>query len=62
MIVRILWVQTEADLTLRTLMEIMLRMVTTTSTELPIASNMAIRTNERIMEDVLLNHNQHLPE
>ena len=62
MIVRILWVQTEADLTLRTLMEIVLRMVTTTSTEFPISSNPALRTTKRIMEDVLLNRSQNLPE
>ena len=42
MIVRILGVQAEADLTLRTLMEIVLRMVTTTLTKLPIPSNTAL--------------------
>ena len=62
MIVRILWVQTEADVTLRTLMKVVLRMVTTTSTELPISSNTAFRTTKRIMEDVLLNRCQNLPE
>ena len=62
MIVRILWVQTEADLTLRTLMKVVLRMVTTTSTEFPIPSNTTLRTTERIMKDVLLNRGQHLPE
>ena len=62
MIVRILWVQAEADLTLQTLMKIMLRVVTTTFTKLPIPSNPTFRTTKRIMEDVLLNHGQHLPE
>ena len=55
MIVRILWVQTEADLTLQTLMKIMLRVVMTTFTKLPIPSNTTLRTPKRIMEDVLLN-------
>ena len=62
MIVRILWVQAEADLTLQTLMKIVLRVVTTTLTELPIPSNTTLRTTKRIMEDVLLNRCQHLPE
>src|ERR1700743_1597269 len=62
MIVRILWVQAEADLTLRTLMKIVLRVISTTSTKLPITSNTTFRTTERIMEDVLLNRGQHLPE
>ena len=62
MIIRILWVQAEADLTLRTLMEIVLRVITTTSTKLPITSNTALRTTKRIMEDVLLNCSQNLPE
>ena len=62
MTVRILWVQAEADLTLRTLMKIVLRMISTTSTKLPITSNTTFRTTERIMEDVLLNRGQHLPE
>ena len=39
MTVRILRVQAEADLTLRTLVKVMLRVVTTTLTELPIPSN-----------------------
>ena len=55
MIVRILWVQAEADLTLRTFMEIVLRMVPTTSTKLPISPNTTLRTTKRIMEDILLN-------
>ena len=62
MIVRILWVQAEADLTLRTLMKIMLRVITTTFTKLPISSNTTLRTTKRIMEDVLLNRGQNLPE
>src|SRR6202000_854201 len=62
MIVRILWVQAEANLTLRTLMKVVLRIVSTTSTKLPITSNTTLRTTERIMEDVLLNRGQHLPE
>ena len=62
MIVRILGVQTEADLTLRTFMKIVLRVVTTTLTKLPIPLNSALRTTERIMEDVLLNRCQNLPE
>ena len=62
MIVRILGVQAEADLTLRTLMKIVLRVETTTSTKLPIPSNTALRTTKRIMEDVLLNRGQHLLE
>ena len=62
MIVRIFWVQAEADLTLRTFMKVVLRMVTTTSTKLPIPSNTTLRTTKRIMKDVLLNRGQHLPE
>ena len=62
MIVRILWVQAEANLTLRTLMKIMLRVVTTTFTKLPIPSNTTLKTTKRIMKDVLLNCGQHLPE
>ena len=62
MIVRILGVQAEADLTLRTFMKVVLRMVTTTSTKFPIPSNTALRTTKRIMEDVLFNRGQYLPE
>ena len=62
MIVRILGVQAEADLTLRTFMKIVLRMVTTMFTKLPIPSNTTLRATKRIMEDVLLNHGQNLPE
>ena len=62
MIVRILGVQAEADLTLRTLMKIVLRVVTTMLTKLPIPSNTALRTTKRIMEDVLLNRCQNLLE
>ena len=62
MIVRILGIQAEADLTLRTLMKIVLRMVTTVFTKLPISSDTTLRTTERIMEDVLLNRSQNLPE
>ena len=62
MIVRILWIQTKANLTLWTFMKVVLRMVAATSTEFPIASNSTIGTTERIMKDVLLNCGQHLPE
>ena len=62
MTVRILWVQTEADLTLRTLVKVVLRMVSTTLTKFPISSNTALRTTKRIVEDVLLNRGQYLPE
>ena len=62
MIVRILGVQTEADLTLWTLMKIVLRMILTMPTELPITSNTTFRTTQRIMEYVLLNCGQDLPE
>ena len=62
MIVRILGVQAEADLTLRTFMEIMLRMVMTMFTKLPIPSNTTFQTTQRIMKDILLNRSQHLPE
>ena len=62
MIVRILGVQAEADLSLRTLMKVVLRMVSTTSTELPIPSNTTFRTTQRIMKDILFNRGQHLPE
>ena len=62
MIVRILRVQAEADLTLQTLVGIVLWMVTTTSTELPISPNTTFRTTKRIMEDVFLNRGQYLPE
>ena len=62
MIIRIFGVQAEAHLTLRTLMKIVLRMVTTTFTKLPIPLNTTLRTTKRIMEDVLLNRGQNLPE
>ena len=62
MTVRILWVQAEADLTLQTLMTIVLRVETTTFTKLPIPSNTTLRTTERIVKDVFLNRSQHLPE
>ena len=62
MIVRILGVQAEADLTLWTFMKIVLRVATTTLTKLPIPSNTTLGTTERIMKDVLLNCGQHLPE
>ena len=62
MIVRILRVQTEADLTLWTLVKIVLRVVTTTFTKLPVPLNTTLGTPKRIMEDVLLNRSQHLPE
>ena len=62
MIVRILWVQAEANLTLRTLMKIVLRVISTAPTKLPITTNTTFRTTKRIMEDVLLNRGQNLPE
>ena len=62
MIVRILGIQAEADLTFWTLMKIVLRVVTTTSTELPITLNTTLRTSQRIMKYVLLNRGQNLPE
>ena len=62
MTVRILWVQAEADLTLRTLVKIMLRVVMTTFTKLPIPTNTTFRTTQRIMKDILLNRCQNLPE
>ena len=62
MIIRILGVQAETNLTLQTLVKIVLRVVTTTFTELPIPSNTTLRTTKRIMKDVLLNRGQHLPE
>ena len=62
MTVRILRVQTEANLAFWTLMKIVLRVETTTFTKLPIPPNTTLRTTERIMEDVFLNRGQHLPE
>ena len=62
MIVRILWVQAEADLTFQTLVKIVLRVVTTRFTKFPIPSNTTLGTTKRIMKDVFLNHGQHLPE
>ena len=62
MIVRILGVQAEANLSLRTLMKVVLRMVSTTFTKLPVSSNTTFGTTKRIMEDILLNRGQHLPE
>ena len=62
MTVRILWVQAEANLTLWTLMEIVLRVETTTFTKLPIPLNTTLRTTERIVKDDFLNRGQHLPE
>ena len=62
MIVRILRVQTEANLTLRALVKIVLRVVTTTFTELPVPSNTTLGTPKRIMENVLFNRCQNLLE
>ena len=62
MIVRILWIMAEADLSLRTLMKVMLRVKSTTLTKLPIPSHTTLRTTQRSMEDVLLNRGQYLPE
>ena len=62
MIIRILRVQTKADLALQTLVKIMLRVVTTMFTKLPVPSNTTLGTPKRIVKDVLLNRSQHLPE
>ena len=62
MIIRILWVQTEADLRLRAYMKVVLRMVTTTFTEFPIATNTAIRTTYSVMIHISLNSHQDLLE
>ena len=62
MIVRILGVQAEADLALRTFVKIVLRVVTTTLTKLPAPLNTAFRTTKRIMKDILLNRCQNLLE
>ena len=55
MVVRILGVQTEADLRLQTYRKVILRMVLTTSTILPINMNPAIRTTYSFMIDISLN-------
>ena len=62
MIVRIFGVQTEADLGLQTYMKVMLGMVTTMSTTLPITANSAIRTSYSIMIHIGLNSHQNLLE
>ena len=62
MIVRILGVQTETDLGIWTYMKIVLRVVTTSPTELPITMNSAIRTSYSIMIHVGLNGHQNLLE
>ena len=62
MIVRILGVQTKAHLGLQTYMKIMLRMVPTTSTILPITTNLAIRTSYSIVIHIGLNSCQNLLE
>ena len=54
MIIRILWVQAEADLGLQTYMKVMLRMVMTTFTILSIATNTTIGTTNSIMKHVSL--------
>ena len=60
MIVRILWVQTEADLRLWTYMKVMLRMVSTASTILPITMNTAIRTSYSITIHISLDSCEYL--
>ena len=62
MIIRILQVQTKADLRLWVYMKIVLRMIMTTFTELPIATNTAIRTTYSIMIHISLNGRQDLLE
>ena len=59
-IIRILGIQTEADLGLWTNMEVVLRMVPTTSTILPVTLNTTIGTTKRIMKHILLNCCQYL--
>ena len=56
MIVRILRVQAEADLTLQTLMKIVLRVISTTLTKLPIPSNMTLQTTCQGYSLVLTGH------
>ena len=60
MIVRILWIQTEADLRLQAYMKVVLRMATTTSTVLPIATNTTIRTSYSIMIHISLYGHENL--
>ena len=62
MIVRIFEVQTKADLGLWTYMKVVLRVVMTMSTILPIAMNPAIRTPYSIMKHIGLNSSQNLLE
>ena len=62
MIVRILWVQAEAHLTLQTFMKIVLRVISTTPTKLPIPSDLTLQTTKRIMKYIPLNRSQHLLE
>ena len=62
MIIRILGVQAETDLGLRAYMKVVLRMVSTMSTILPITMNPAIRTAYSIMKHIGLNGFQKLLE
>ena len=62
MIIRILRAQTEADLRLQAYMKVVLRMVMTTLTEFPIATNTAIRTTHSVMIHISLNGRQDLLE
>ena len=54
MIIRILWVQTEANLRLREYMKVMLRMEPVMSTVLPITTNTTIGTSYSIMIHISL--------
>ena len=62
MIIRILAVQTKADLRLWTYMKLVLRVIMTMFTKLPIAMNLAIRTTNSIMIHISLNGHQNLLE
>ena len=62
MIIRILGVKTEADLRLWAYMKVALGTIMTMLTELPIATNMAIRTAYSIMIHISLYGHQNLLE
>ena len=62
MIVRILGIKTEENLGLQTYIKVMLRVVTTMFTKLPITMNLAIRTAYSIVIHISLNGHQNLLE
>ena len=62
MIIRILQIQTKAELGLQTFVKIVLRVVLTPSTKLPIPLNTIIGTTNRIIKNDLLDRDQYLPE